>query len=105
MDNNYSLAGSDVLLEVAYESRVQSDTIRLGKSCRVVGLALQPSSERQLVLLTTDGRLSLLSLTEAGGRDRRTEKLVVTTILGGSSPTVSVVRYWYLFICWGRCFG
>ena len=92
LENSFSLAGSDVLLEVAYESRLQSDNIRMGKNCRVLGLALQPTAERQLVLLTTDGRLFLLSLAEAG-RDRKTEKLVITSILGGSSPTASVIRY------------
>jgi hypothetical protein len=88
LENSFSLAASDVLLEVAYESRLQSDNIRLGKNCRVLGLALQPASERQLVLLTTDGRLFLLDLVEA----KKAEKLVITAILGGSSPTASVIR-------------
>jgi hypothetical protein len=91
LENSFSLAGSDVLLEVAYESRLQSDNIRMGKNCRVLGLALQPTSERQLILLTTDGRLFLLSMAETG-RDKRTEKLVITSILGGSSPTALVIR-------------
>ena len=96
LENSLSLAASDVLLEVSYESRLQSDNIRLGKNCRVLGLAPEPSSERQLVLLTTDGRLFLLSLSEpaAGGRgDKRTDKLVITSVLGGCSPIASVIRY------------
>ena len=92
LESSLSLAGSDVLLEVSYESRLQSDNIRLGKNCRVLGLALEPSSERQMVLLTTDGRLFLLSLGEPAGRDKRTDKLLITSVLGGCSPTASVIR-------------
>jgi hypothetical protein len=57
----------------------------------VLGLALHPASERQLVLLTTDGRLFLLSLLER-------EKLVMTAVLGGSAPTATVIR-------WGATFA
>lgn len=34
--------GADLLLEVSYESKTQNEHVRLGKNCRVLGLALHP---------------------------------------------------------------
>ena len=55
-------ASSEAILEISYESRASSDNVRLGKNCRVLGLAVNPISETEAAFLTTDGRLFLLSL-------------------------------------------
>ena len=56
-----SNAPSEAILEISYESRASSDHVRLGKNCRVLGLAVNPVSETEAAFLTTDGRLFLLS--------------------------------------------
>jgi len=52
----------DGLLEVSYESVSVSEHVRLGKNCRVLGLALRPSTQTEVSFLTTDGRIFLLNL-------------------------------------------
>ena len=63
-DDGYSVAGSDVLLEISYESRVQSDHVRMGKSCKVLGLSLHPVTEKQIAFLTSEGRVYFLDYLE-----------------------------------------
>lgn len=48
--------------EVAYEQRALSEAVKLSKMGRVLGLALHPVTERNLALLTSDGRLVALDL-------------------------------------------
>ena len=55
---------AEAILEVSYELRASSDHVRLGKNCRVLGLALHPASHTEAAFLTTDGRVFLLRLTE-----------------------------------------
>lgn len=60
-----SAAPSEAILEISFESRAVSDHVRLGKNCRVLGLAVNPVSETEAAFLTTDGRLFLLALKTA----------------------------------------
>jgi hypothetical protein len=52
----------EVVLEVQYSSVASSDHVRLGKNCKVLGLALNPVSQMEVAFLTTDGRVLLLAV-------------------------------------------
>jgi len=108
--SSFDLAGSDVLLEVSYLSKVQSDHVRMGKNCKVLGLAVNPMSERQISFLTSDGRVYMLDYLESKVLDEPTSlwktasqelvsespspcgKILIRSILGSSSSMLSVVR-------------
>lgn len=58
-------SSSEAILEVTYEQRASSDSVRLGKNCKVLGLAVSPNREAEAAFVTTDGRLFILGLRPA----------------------------------------
>ena len=62
MSSMSSVVQDNPLLELTYECLTVSDHIRLAKNCQVSGLCIKPSTQTELCLLTTDGRLMMMSL-------------------------------------------
>jgi len=110
---------TDVLLELSYESKTQSEHVRLGKNCRVLGLTINPVSEMTAAFITTDGRIFLLSLRPSRSKSKTSRicptpwidqhllssllpsgsadppiplKLSITSILGGVAPPDLIIR-------------
>ncbi|KAG1655446.1 WD repeat-containing protein 11 [Nymphon striatum] len=57
-----SLSSTDTYVEVGYDLRSQSDSMRTTKHSKIMGFAVCPISEKKIVLVTNDGRIILLSL-------------------------------------------
>jgi len=97
-----TMASMDGLLEVSYESVAISEHVRLGKNCRVLGLALRPSTETEVAFLTTDGRILFLRLgssdspiapspiTSLSSLPTKNMLLMVSSILPSLSPSKAV---------------
>ncbi len=49
-------------LEIAYDQRAQSEGVRLGKSGRVLGMAVDPMTERNACVVVSDGRVIFVDL-------------------------------------------
>jgi len=81
-----SMPPMDGLLEVSYESLTVSEHVRLGKNCRVLGLAVKPSTQAEVAFLTTDGRIFFLNL---GSADSSTMDMPIVTL---SSLSTSSMR-------------
>jgi len=97
-----AIAPMDGLLEVSYESVTVSEHVRLGKNCRVLGLALKPSTEAEVSFLTTDGRIFFLNLGHSNSSSTSlpiatlsslsttSMRLTVSAILSSLSPSKAV---------------
>jgi len=72
-----NIAPVEGLLEVSYDSVAISEHVRLGKNCRVLSMALRPSTEAEVTFLTTDGRIFFLRL---GSSDTITTTFPIVTL-------------------------
>ena len=66
---NYSVA------EIAYDPRAHSDSVRLPKNARVLGMAANPTTDCNFAIVTTDGRVILVDLLGDAATDRRASPL------------------------------
>lgn len=57
-----SICSNEMYLEVSYDTRCQSDPLRLTKHARIVGMSVCPVTECSAALLVSDGRIVLLEL-------------------------------------------
>eukprot|EP00092_Neocalanus_flemingeri_P029430 GFUD01031956.1.p1 GENE.GFUD01031956.1~~GFUD01031956.1.p1 ORF type:complete len:979 (+),score=386.47 GFUD01031956.1:514-3450(+) len=80
-----SVSPMDGLLEVSYESVSVSEHVRLGKNCRVLGLALRPSTQAEVAFLATDGRIFLFNLRST---DSSTPPPVIVTLSSLSTTSM-----------------
>ena len=48
--------------EMAYDPRAHSDSLRLPKNARVLGMAANPTTDCNFAVVTTDGRVILVDL-------------------------------------------
>ena len=62
-DNVSESSGAQVpyenVLEVTYEQRALGESVRLSKNARVLALAVNPMTERNFAVITSDGRIIL----------------------------------------------
>ena len=47
----------DVVFEILYEQKAVSETIRLSKSAKILGMAVHPCTEKNFAVFTSDGRV------------------------------------------------
>ena len=94
--------------EMAYEPRAHSDSLRLPKNARVLGMAANPTTDCNFAIVTTDGRVVLVDLlgdaVKSSSPLRTLEsflssktpsnslRLLTTGILSGLPPPPFVVR-------------
>ena len=99
-----------IAAEMTYESRTHSDSVRLPKNARVLGMAANPTTDCNFAIVTTDGRVILVDIlndaaNDQGGSPLRTLesylspktpsnslRMLTTGILSGLPPPPFVVR-------------
>jgi WD40 repeat protein len=100
LDNSFETAGSDLILEIAYESRIQSENVRIGKHGKVLGLAVHPVNEDQISFLTSDGRVYFLEYEEGiscqwlprGDCVWTDQKINIKSIVGCLSGQLKIIK-------------
>ena len=62
-DNPDSLLTNKVSIEICYDPKCHSDVFRLSRLCRIMGFSVNPSNEKEISLILSDGRILLWELT------------------------------------------
>ena len=82
---NYSVA------EIAYDPRAHSDSVRLPKNARVLGMAANPTTDCNFAIVTTDGRVILVDLLGDAATDQRGSPLrTLEYFLSPATPSTSL---------------
>ncbi|EDO36880.1 predicted protein [Nematostella vectensis] len=59
---NYDNTDSNISVDIIYETKCQSDALRLSKSSRIFGFVCDPISERTITMVISDGRVVIWNL-------------------------------------------
>ena len=62
-DNPDSLLTNKVSIDISYDPKCHSDVFRLSRLCRIMGFSVNPSNEKEISLILSDGRILLWELT------------------------------------------
>ena len=91
-DFDTSAALNSSVAEIAYEQRAYSDSVRLPKNAKVLGAAANPTTECNLAVVATDGRVILVDLLgDVADRRGRTRPSPLRTLESFLPPTTSAV--------------
>ena len=83
--SNYSVA------EIAYDHRAHSDSVRLPKNARVLGMAANPTTECNFAIVTTDGRVILVDVLGDAANDQISSPLkTLESYLLPKTPSTSL---------------
>ena len=65
VDGGLVNVNSDSVMEIGYEPVAAGETLRLGKNAKILGMACNPMTEREVVTVTTDGKVIFQELLPA----------------------------------------